>query len=108
MTLTDTQKEAIKLMMRYPNEMIMHNGWLTGGWGVRIKLNTVHSLEKKGLVYRGKLTEKAKQFFNFLQPTIISSACGKPCDELRTACDKCKAEYYKWARSQPQNDLDDL
>lgn len=36
---------------------------------------------------------------------VISSVCGKPCDELRTACDKCKADYYKWAGSQPQTDL---
>lgn len=36
---------------------------------------------------------------------VISSVCGNPCDELRTACDKCKAEYYKWAETQPQTDL---
>jgi len=41
----------------------------------------------------------------FCQPAVISSVCGKPCDELRTACKQCTDEYYKWAESQPQTDL---
>lgn len=39
---------------------------------------------------------------NFHLSDVISSVCGKHCDELRTACDKRKSEYYKWAETQPQ------
>ena len=52
------------------------------------------------------LTEFAQEQVKlFCQPAVISSVCGKPCDELRTACKQCTDEYYKWAESQPQTDL---
>ena len=54
------------------------------------------------LKYITVLEEQAEQL---RKHAVISSVCGKPCDELRTACDKCKAEYYEWAGSQPQTDL---
>jgi len=43
--------------------------------------------------------------YRYLQIEQINSVCGKPCDELRTSCDKCKAEYDKWEESQQQADL---
>lgn len=64
MKLSKEQKRTIEILNKYPKDMIMFNGWITGGHGIRFNMKTVESLKKRGLIYNGKLTEKAKQFFN--------------------------------------------
>lgn len=61
MKLSKNQIAAMKLMQKYPNDMIMFNGVMTGGHGGRVKKNTLNSLVNLGLVSQGKLTEKGKQ-----------------------------------------------
>lgn len=56
MKLSENQKDAIKTMRQYPNDIVMWNGCMTGGHGVRVKLNTINSLKRLGIVEGGKLT----------------------------------------------------
>ena len=58
--ITTNQKCAIKTLRKYPNDMIMFNGRLTGGHGVKINLSTVNALRRLNLIYDGKLTELGK------------------------------------------------
>ena len=57
MKLTKNQKEAILNMRKYPNDIVMFNGYMTGGHGVKIKLNTIKALERLGIIENGKLTQ---------------------------------------------------
>lgn len=34
------------------------------------------------------------------QDDVIKSVCGKPCDELRTACKQCADKFYEWNAKQ--------
>jgi hypothetical protein len=61
MKLTDNQKKAIINMRKYPNDMVMFNGYMTGGHGVKIKLNTLNALKRLGIVKDGKLTQLGKK-----------------------------------------------
>lgn len=62
MKLSTTQQDALNKLGKYPNDRVMHNGFITGGHGMKFKLRTIESLEKKGLVDRGKITELGKTF----------------------------------------------
>ena len=53
--LTEKQQKVIDILEKYPNEMIMFNGWITGGHGVKFDMRTVESLKKKGIIEGGKL-----------------------------------------------------
>lgn len=53
--ITDKQQEVIDTLLKYPNAIIMINGWLTGGHGVKLDLRTVKSLESRGVIKNGKL-----------------------------------------------------
>jgi len=53
--LTDKQQNVIDILKKYPNDMIMHGGWMTGGHGIKLDLRTVQSLRKKGIIECGKL-----------------------------------------------------
>ena len=53
--LTDKQKFVIEVLRRYPKDMIMFNGWITGGHGVKFDMRTVESLKRKGIIKDGKL-----------------------------------------------------
>jgi hypothetical protein len=55
MKLTDKQQSVIDTLKKYPNDMIMHGGWMTGGHGIKLDLRTVESLRKKGIIEGGKL-----------------------------------------------------
>jgi hypothetical protein len=57
MFLTKIQKEAIINMRKYPNDIVMFNGYMTGGHGVKIKLNTISALERLGIIENAKLTD---------------------------------------------------
>lgn len=57
MKLTENQKEAILKMRKYPNDMVMFNGYMTGGHGIKIKLNTIRALERLKIIENGKLTQ---------------------------------------------------
>jgi len=52
---TDNQQKVIDILNKYPNEMIMFNGWITGGHGIKFDMRTVESLKKKGIIKCGKL-----------------------------------------------------
>lgn len=60
MKLSKNQIETIKLLRQYPKELIMFNGYLTGGHGIRVDLRTLEALKNKGLIERDKLTELGK------------------------------------------------
>lgn len=60
MKLTKSQIETILILRKYPNDMIMFNGHMTGGHGVKIKLNTFKSLERLGIIENGKLSSFGK------------------------------------------------
>lgn len=57
MKLTENQKEAILKMRKYPNDMVMFNGYMTGGHGIKIKLNTIRALKRLKIIENGKLTQ---------------------------------------------------
>lgn len=57
MKLSKTQIEAVELLRKYPNEMIMFNGCLTGGHGTqKINRNTIGSLKNLGIIENNKIT----------------------------------------------------
>lgn len=56
--LSAKQQETVEILERYPNEMIMFNGWLTGGHGIKFNKSSVEALKKKGVIYQGKLTKQ--------------------------------------------------
>jgi hypothetical protein len=61
------------ILNKYPNDIIMHDGWLTGGHGVHLNLKTVQSLKDKGLVGTGtnqRITELGKE----ISGSILSAA----------------------------------
>lgn len=63
--LSEKQKEALLILRKYPNDIVMYDGWLTGGHGVKMNLNTVEALKNKGLVEwtgerRGRISELGK------------------------------------------------
>jgi hypothetical protein len=52
---TPNQQKVIDILTKYPNEMIMHNGWITGGHGIKFDMRTVESLRNKKVIVNGKL-----------------------------------------------------
>lgn len=56
--LSKNQIEVINTLKKYKNSRIMFDGYLTGDVGVKLKMNTVKSLERIGIIDRGQLTEK--------------------------------------------------
>jgi hypothetical protein len=58
--LSEKQKEAIAVLRKYPNDMVMFNYWMTGGHGIRLDARTVESLKKRGIISGGKLSELGK------------------------------------------------
>jgi hypothetical protein len=61
MLYTPNQQKVIDILLKYPKEMIMFNGWITGGHGIKFDMRTIQSLKNKGIIQNGKLTDKAKQ-----------------------------------------------
>jgi len=57
-TISQSQDNVIFVLRKYPNEMIMHNGWLTGGHGIQFDMRTINSLVKRGIIINGKLSEQ--------------------------------------------------
>lgn len=57
MKLTENQKKVIETMRKYPNDIVMFDGWMTGGHGVKFDLKTVDSLKAKGVIVDGKLSD---------------------------------------------------
>lgn len=60
MKLTENQKQAILKLRQYPNAIIMHNGWLTGGHGVHFDKRTINSLKTKKIIVDNQLSELGK------------------------------------------------
>lgn len=65
MCLTENQIEIIKTMRKYPDDMIMQDGFLTGGHGVKFNMASVRVLKKRKLIEtwgerRNKLSELGK------------------------------------------------
>lgn len=54
MNLSAPQKKAIATLRHYPNEMIMHDGYLTGGHGVRINTVIIAALERREIIINKK------------------------------------------------------
>lgn len=55
--LTEKQQKVIAILKQYPNEMIMHNGWLTGGHGIEFDMRTIESLKKRKIIVDGRLNK---------------------------------------------------
>lgn len=53
--LTMKQANAIDLIAKYPKDMVMDSGWMTGGHGIKIDLRTLNSLKRMGAVVQGKI-----------------------------------------------------
>lgn len=65
MKLSKSQIETIRVLRQYPDDIVMCDGWLTGGHGVRLNLGTVNALKKRGLIEnwgerRGRISEIGK------------------------------------------------
>ena len=58
MKLSEKQQYVINILRQYPNDMIMFNGFITGGHGIKFDLRTVESLKKRGIIENGKLIQK--------------------------------------------------
>lgn len=58
MKLSKNQLDAIEILKKHPTAIIMNDGYLTGGVGIRIKSTTAKSFEKLGLTRNGRITEK--------------------------------------------------
>ena len=50
MKLSINQKIALNALKKYPDAIIMDDGWLTGGVGIRLHMSTVNSLKKHGFI----------------------------------------------------------
>lgn len=50
--LSKNQIEALEALRKYPDAIVMNDGCLTGGVGVRLNIRTFESLKNKGLVER--------------------------------------------------------
>ncbi len=48
--LTNMQAEALLELRKYPDVIVMSDGWLTGGHGIKLNLKTVKSLKQKGFI----------------------------------------------------------
>lgn len=55
--MTTKQKRIIEILKKYPHEMIMHDGYLTGGHGIKFDKRSLNALENKGVLYNGKLNQ---------------------------------------------------
>lgn len=60
MKLTQSQDNVVFVLEKYPNDMIMFNGWITGGHGIQFDMGTVNSLTRKGIIINGKLSTEFK------------------------------------------------
>lgn len=50
--LTHNQSIALEILRQHPNEIVMNNGYLTGGHGIKINRSTINSLRDKGVLTR--------------------------------------------------------
>ena len=57
--LSANQIYCIQVLQKY-DCMIMYDGYVTGGYGVRINRKTIDALERLGIIYNGRLTELGK------------------------------------------------
>lgn len=57
--LTGQQIEYIKILRQY-DEIVMDDGWLTGGHGICFDLRTVRALERKKIIVYDRLSELGK------------------------------------------------
>lgn len=48
--LTDLQWSVLKALCQHPTDMVMHDGWLTGGHGIKIDRRPLRKLEALGFV----------------------------------------------------------
>lgn len=48
------------MLKKYPRELVMDDGYITGGHGIQFDLRTINSLKRKGIIVNGKLSEKYK------------------------------------------------
>lgn len=61
MKLSYKQKKVIEMLKKYPNEMVMHNYWITGGHGIQFDGRTIESLKRRGIItVNNKLSEEWK------------------------------------------------
>lgn len=58
LSLSERQQKVVDTLKKYPKDMIMFNGCMTGGHGVKFDLRTVESLKRKGVIVNGKLNEE--------------------------------------------------
>lgn len=59
--LTERQKAAVRILRKYPYDIIMSDGWLTGGHGIRIDATTVKKLRMESLITNDrKISELGK------------------------------------------------
>lgn len=62
MKLSKAQISALEILQKYPNETVMHTGWITGGHGIKFVMKTIYALSDRGLISYGKITESGKNF----------------------------------------------
>ena len=58
MKFSGKQQQVIDALLMYPKDIIMFNGSMTCGHGVKLDMRAVRSLEGKGLIDKGQLTDK--------------------------------------------------
>lgn len=55
--LSEKQQQLIDTLNKYPNDMIMFNGYMTGGYGIKFDKRTINSLKDRGILFNGKLVK---------------------------------------------------
>lgn len=54
--LSPQQWEVVNTLKKYPNDMVMFNGHITGGHGICFKSRTINALIEKGVIVDGRLS----------------------------------------------------
>ena len=65
MKLTEAQIAVVEILRMYPDEIVMSDGYLTGGHGIYLNMRTVRVLKRLGLIQAygpmaGRISELGK------------------------------------------------
>lgn len=50
MKLSLSQKNVLDILKQYPNVIIMYDGYITGGHGIKLDMRVVNALKRNGLI----------------------------------------------------------
>jgi hypothetical protein len=53
--LSNSQQYVVDTLNKYPNVIVMSDGWITGGHGIQFDLRTVNALKRKKVIFNNRL-----------------------------------------------------